>query len=78
MSEIGGDGGARSAWVERQSGVRRGQAPTDKGEQIGQIKGINTHCFVIVVGVSISDMPRRRRADEAGGLYHALNRGNAR
>ena len=23
-------------------------------------------------------MPRRPRADEAGGLYHALNRGNAR
>ena len=23
-------------------------------------------------------MPRLRRADEAGGLYHALNRGNLR
>ena len=23
-------------------------------------------------------MPRPRRADEAGGIYHALNRGNAR
>ena len=23
-------------------------------------------------------MPRTKRADEAGGLYHALNRGNAR
>jgi putative transposase len=23
-------------------------------------------------------MPRARRADEAGGLYHALNRGNGR
>jgi len=23
-------------------------------------------------------MPRTTRADEAGGLYHALNRGNAR
>ncbi|MEQ1906671.1 MAG: hypothetical protein ABL888_20970 [Pirellulaceae bacterium] len=23
-------------------------------------------------------MPRRPRADETGGLYHALNRGNAR
>ena len=23
-------------------------------------------------------MPRSRRADEAGGIYHALNRGNAR
>jgi len=23
-------------------------------------------------------MPRPKRADEAGGIYHALNRGNAR
>ena len=23
-------------------------------------------------------MPRSKRADEAGGIYHALNRGNAR
>jgi hypothetical protein len=23
-------------------------------------------------------MPRQKRADEAGGIYHALNRGNAR
>ena len=27
---------------------------------------------------TLSGMPRRPRADEAGGLYHALNRGNAR
>ena len=28
--------------------------------------------------VTVSDMPRPPRADEAGGLYHVLNRGNGR
>ena len=35
--------------------------------------------FSVTFGHAIKyGMPRPRRADEAGGLYHALNRGNLR
>ena len=49
----------------------------DKPEKGSTGKGVRTHCLDCAIDYA-TWMARPRRADEASGLYHALNRGNAR
>lgn len=46
--------------------------------QLGQKKTGQESLIAVGRGDRLKRMPRPRRADEAGALYHALNRGNAR
>ncbi len=58
---------------------RRKAEEKGSGEEKGseRRKGVRT-LFRSVPGCLVAWMPRPKRADEAGAIYHALNRGNAR